>query len=108
MSAVITTTAMSTTIVELMTSLRVGQATLRSSPLTSEKYSRGPTLSRSNRRRLSLALLRLARLVLALLLHHALGLTVHRHGTAVLFVFTAGQEGLEPATAGFGDRCSTN
>src|SRR5436190_11687190 len=39
-------TAISTMIVELMTSFLVGQATLRSSPLTSPRYSRGPIFSR--------------------------------------------------------------
>src|SRR5436190_15848527 len=39
-------TAISTMIVELMTSFLVGQATLRSSPLTSDRYSRGPIFSR--------------------------------------------------------------
>src|SRR5439155_20186574 len=53
-------------------------------------------------------------LVGALFRHHALRLSVHRHGVAVLGMlvikssFAAGQEGLEPPTAGFGDRCSTN
>ena len=61
---------------------------------------------------------------LLLLRHQALRLSVHRHGEAVLFVRgagrsgrpgrreaprpAAGHEGLEPPTAGFGDRCSTN
>src|SRR5437764_4537187 len=37
---------MSTMMVELTTSFLVGQATLRSSPLTSPRYSRGPIFSR--------------------------------------------------------------
>ena len=41
-----TTTAINTTIVELMTSRRVGHATLRISALTSPRYWRGPTFSR--------------------------------------------------------------
>ena len=45
MRVVITTTAISTMIVELMTSFLVGHATLRSSPLTSPRYSLGPTFS---------------------------------------------------------------
>src|SRR5207244_631499 len=65
---------------------------------------------------------------LALTLHHALGLSVHRHlkltaispspispsriivtgtsGSPPRRPARAGQEGLEPPTAGFGDRCS--
>ena len=77
---------------------------------------RGPIFSRwvSRGRRAPLAVVGRARLVGALLRHHALGLSVHRHGRAVLgnlvikSSFAAGQEGLEPPTAGFGDRCSTN
>src|SRR5882724_1204751 len=46
MMVVITTTAMSTMIVEFTTSFLVGHATLRSSPLTSPRYSLGPIFSR--------------------------------------------------------------
>ena len=47
---------------------------------------------------------------LALTLQHSLRLSVHRHGRGSQEKVRggAGQEGLEPPTAGFGDRCSTN
>jgi hypothetical protein len=54
----------------------------------------------------------------ALTAHHPLGLTVHGHGVPtrssglepepVRSGHDAGQEGFEPPTAGFGDRCSTS
>ena len=110
-----TTTAINTTIVELMTSLRVGQATFRISRylgdvlpgadlLASEPPAAGPgaaagvpacrrpasascAWSDGSSPRHSRPVDRRA-----------------RHGCRA----AAGQEGLEPATAGFGDRCSTN
>ena len=68
-------TATSTTRVELVTSGRVGQATLRSSPRTSEKNCVGEVRSRRRlHRRLPLGR---ARAVHAGLGHLALGLSVH-------------------------------
>src|SRR5829696_121162 len=46
MRVVITTTAMSTMIVEFTTSFLVGHATLRNSPFTSPRYCLGPIFSR--------------------------------------------------------------
>ena len=101
MSRVMTITAISTTMVDVTTSAFVGQATFFSSPRTSRRNSLGVVRSRcagggAGRRRLA-----------ALALHLALGLSVHsRLGS--IGAGRAGQEGIEPPTAGFGDRCSAN
>ena len=96
-----------------MTSARVGQATLRSSARTWRTYSAAPMRSfGAAGPRAGLGLAAGGSAVgadLALTLHHPLHLSVHGYlfGRESLDE-RAGQEGLEPPTAGFGDRCSTS
>src|SRR3954471_20013964 len=113
--------AMSTTIVELMTSWRVGQATLRISPRTSEKKCIGDTRSRcfacagavlrSGARGLSEPCFAIMRLVCRCTERDLSG-SLERGGLVqvgpeergAIRGYPAGQEGLEPPTVGFGDR----
>src|ERR1044072_6975106 len=112
---------MSTMIVEFTTSFLVGHATLRSSPFTSPRYSLGPMRSRlgaadggrgfppsdAGDLGLSVPCFAIMRLVCRFI-DTAAPSSTWGHSPAVKSSFTAGQEGLEPPTAGFGDRCSTN
>ena len=103
----------------------VGQATWRISSRTSRRNCRRgtpavrcttPLLPRRLGRPHPRARVRVGRrpigLHLPLALHHALGLAVHGSRLTLLRLGSvdvrAGQEGLEPPTTGFGDRCSTS
>src|SRR6478609_1878898 len=110
------TTAISTMIVEFTTSFLVGQATLRSSPLTSEKNwvglvrslaCAGAALRRSGRLGWSepcfWAIRRICRFCWFTARPSWDG---SRAGHLSVLRVGAGQEGLEPPTAGFGDRSS--
>src|SRR5215207_10876680 len=114
MRVVITTTAMSTMIVEFTTSFLVGHATLRSSPFTSPRYSLGPIFSRfgaaDGGRRfppsdaddlppgLSVPCFAIMRLVCRFIATAAPSSALESVRGQV--VVAAGQEGLEPPTAG--------
>ena len=71
-----------------------------------DEFLGGGTLAMRRGRRGAPAL-RGSRRLAALALHLALGLSVHSRLGSVE-AGRAGQEGIEPPTAGFGDRCSAN